>query len=165
MPMAASAMSASTPPCSVPIGLAWRSVASNSTTARPGSTDARLKPRSVAIGGGGTSPRISCPRTSSILAMRPPPAATLDRGQERDAEEHERERDDDRQRARSAAEPVDDQRAADGGQRQPHEPGDERPQHPPGALRGEVQREPEAEEPVARPHHAQVGAAGGDDGG
>src|SRR2546423_11628635 len=156
MPMAASAMSASTPPCSVPIGLAWRSVASNSTTGGPGSTDARLKPMSVAIGGGGPSPRISRPRTSSILAMRPPPAAALDRGQQRDAEQHERERDDDRQRPRSAAEPVDDQRAAHGGEHQPHEPGDERPQHPPGALRGEVQGEPEAEDSADGPRQAQA---------
>src|SRR5882762_9645338 len=147
MPMAASAMSASTPPCSVPIGLAWRSVASNSTTARPGSTDARLKPMRVAIGGGGTSPRISCPRTSSILAMRPPPAAALDRGQKRDAEQHERERDDDRQRSRSAAEPVDGQRAAHGGEHQPHEPGDERPQHPPGALQAKYSASPRPKNP------------------
>src|SRR3990172_3237489 len=56
-PIARSARSQSTPPWSVPNGLAWRSAASKATTARPGSIAISVMPSRVAMGGGGASPR------------------------------------------------------------------------------------------------------------
>src|ERR1700742_941263 len=69
MPIAASAMSQSTPPCSVPIGLACAAVAWNSITASPGLTEIRSKPISRAIGGGGASPRAMAALWLSIFVI------------------------------------------------------------------------------------------------
>ena len=71
--MAASAMSHSTPPWSVPIGLACRGPASNATTARPGSTSVRVKPIRSAIGGGAASPRCTIRMKSSAFGIGAPP--------------------------------------------------------------------------------------------
>src|SRR6266850_1925024 len=65
-PIAASAMAARMPPCTVPMGLAWAGVGSSTTTASPGAKDSSRIPMSVAAGGGGISPRSI---RSSILAM------------------------------------------------------------------------------------------------
>src|SRR5262245_17426318 len=63
------------PPCSVPIGLAWRSRSvSSSKTARPGSTSTTWRPINRAMGGGGTSPcRMRRPSSAneSTLAAAP----------------------------------------------------------------------------------------------
>src|SRR5207245_9825944 len=67
--MAASAISHRTPPCSVPIGLAWRSLASNSTTASPGWAASSLNPINRATGGSGSSPRSTFCVFSSIVVM------------------------------------------------------------------------------------------------
>src|SRR2546427_687063 len=69
IPIAASAMSQRTPPWSVPIGFAWRGVASNSTTAQPDSTEASVKPMSAATGGGAISPRCIMWMRSSIFVI------------------------------------------------------------------------------------------------
>src|SRR5207253_10555652 len=50
MPIAASAISKSTPPCSVPIGFACCGPASSSKTAFPGSTEVRRNPMSSETG-------------------------------------------------------------------------------------------------------------------
>src|SRR5215475_14358666 len=70
MPMAASARSQSTPPCTVPSGLVCCGPASISITTRPGSTESMVKPISVATGGGGNSPRCTLRIISSIFATR-----------------------------------------------------------------------------------------------
>jgi len=67
MPIAASAISHSTPPCSDPMGLAWRSETSISRVACPGSMAVSRKPMSAAAGGGGISPRAICSRRSRIF--------------------------------------------------------------------------------------------------
>src|SRR6185369_16783835 len=75
-PIAASAMAARMPPCTVPIGLACVASASSSTTASPGLNDASRMPILVAAGGGGASPRSIRSMPSSILAI----AVLLERG-------------------------------------------------------------------------------------
>src|SRR5215475_11834004 len=72
-PMAASAMAARMPPCTVPMGLPWASVASRTTTASPGEKDSSRMPRSVAAGGGGASPRTMRSMPSSSFAIAPAP--------------------------------------------------------------------------------------------
>src|SRR2546428_5665801 len=67
MPIAASAMSHSTPPCSPPIGFQCRGPASKSITARPCSAARRSKPMSLAIGGGSLSPDIMRSANSSMV--------------------------------------------------------------------------------------------------
>src|SRR5262252_2088823 len=72
-PMAASATAARMPPCTVPMGLPWASVASRTTTASPGEKDSSRMPRSVAAGGGGASPRTMRSMPSSSFAIAPAP--------------------------------------------------------------------------------------------
>src|SRR5262250_3851872 len=72
-PMAASAMAARMPPCTVPMGLPWASVASRTTTASPEEKDSSRMPRSVAAGGGGASPRTMRSMPSSSFAIAPAP--------------------------------------------------------------------------------------------
>src|ERR1700733_4576457 len=70
MPIAASAISHSTPPCSVPIGLAWRDAsASISMMASPRFAPVSRNPISFAIAGIGASPRIMRSSCSSIVAI------------------------------------------------------------------------------------------------
>src|SRR5438552_19204789 len=120
-------MSQSTPPCSVPIGLAWRASASKSTTARPTSTSRSVNPRSVAIGGAGASPvatfrifssmaLISFPSIGpeALSAARAPGARANGEGHRR-AERNERERDDDVERGEAPAEHARHEPGAPGG--------------------------------------------------
>src|SRR6266571_1243972 len=92
IPIAASAMSQRTPPWSVPIGFAWRGVASNSTTAQPGSTEASVKPMSAATGGGAISPRCIMWMRSSIFVIE----GSSTRASDEHREDH-RVRDEERQ--------------------------------------------------------------------
>ena len=68
-PIAASAIAARMPPCTVPMGFACVASASSSTTASPGANDASRMPIFVAAGGGGVSPRSSRSMPSSIRAI------------------------------------------------------------------------------------------------
>src|SRR6266850_6592642 len=84
-PIAASAMAARMPPCTVPIGFPCAPLASSSTRASPGANDASRMPSSVAAGGGATSPRSNASMPSSILAIVHPswslcPAVGIRRG-------------------------------------------------------------------------------------
>src|SRR4051794_34451378 len=69
MPMAASAMSQSTPPCSVPIGFASRSSAASSMRARPLSIAVSRAPSSTRIGGWARSPSTISFAKSSMVGI------------------------------------------------------------------------------------------------
>src|SRR5436190_90029 len=134
IPIAASAMSQRTPPWSVPIGFAWRGVASNSTTAQPGSTEASVKPMSAATGGGAISPRCIMWMRSSIFVIEGSSTRASDEHRERGREggaHHGRDEEHHPQVAKRVEEEQRRQRRRERQRRQPrrHVPaGDERVQ-------------------------------------
>src|SRR5438445_3543562 len=155
IPIAASAMSQRTPPWSVPIGFAWRGVASNSTTAQPGSTEASVEPMSAATGGGATSPRCIMWMRSSIFVIEGSSTRASDEHREdhrvRDEESRHRERRDVVRRAQAHIEPealgerVDE---VDG----PHDvegPAQREPERPPGPPRDDREERQQRGEQVA----------------
>src|SRR5204863_7246935 len=177
IPIAASAMSQSTPPCRVPIGLAWRASASKSTTACPTSTSRSVNPMSVAIGGAGNSPLATFRILSSMVLMSSPsvepralsaaraPGAGADGGGHRGAEGNECQRDDDVERGEAAAEHTRHEPGAPGSDAEAQESRDERPRQTSRALRREVERQAEPEESIERADDPQIHAARRQNGG
>src|SRR5204863_8581249 len=97
------------------------------------------------------SARASCSWATFRRAAARAPGAGTDRQGHRRSEQHESEGDDDVERRQSAPEDMDDEPPTRGGDDHPDEAGRQRPRAAAGALRREVEREPEPEEAVERP--------------